>query len=343
MKRPLVWIGVPLLLITAACSGVAYWAWCDMQMALDRRIFLHEYSELFEIERGTSVAEVARRMHELGWLTKRLYLRLEARRLGIGSQLKAGIYEIYDGTSPRKLLNKFVHGEVKIFIVTFIEGSIFSEMRNRLESNRHLRQTAAGKDAAWIMARLGADPAHAEGRFFPSTYHFSAGDSDIDILRRAHAQMVEILAFHWRSRAPELPYNSPDDALIMASIIEKETAREDERAQIAGVFVERLRRGMKLQTDPTVIYGMGAAFDGNLRRRDLQRDTAYNTYTRYGLPPTPIAMPGEDSIRAALHPTASNFLYFVGRGDGSHQFSATLREHNVAVRRYQLSALKARD
>jgi UPF0755 protein len=323
--------------------GGAYWVWQDMQSALDRRIYLHESSELFDIERGASLAEIARRMQALGWLENDLYLRLEARRLKLGSSLKAGLYEIHDGTTPRRLLQKFVRGEVKIFRVTFIEGSRFVDMRRVLAGQRHLRQTLQGQDEAAMTAQIAPAIEHLEGRFFPSTYHYFRGDSDIDILRRAYTRMAELLAFHWQSRDPGLPYDSPDDALIMASIVEKETGREDERAQIAGVFVRRLERGMKLQTDPTVIYGMGEAFDGNLRRVDLETDTAYNTYTRHGLPPTPIAMPGEASIHAAMHPASGDFLYFVGKGDGSHHFSATLNEHNAAVRRYQLAGRVGND
>jgi len=337
MKKILAWATGALVLITAACGGAAYWIWHDMQSVLDRRIFLHESSELFEIERGASLAQVASRMQDLGWLHNNLYLRLEARRLHIGSDLKAGLYEIVDGTTPRRLLLKFVEGKVKVFQLTFIEGSTFAGLRQTLAQNPHLGQTMAGQDDAWVMAQVGVTGDHPEGRFFPSTYNFSYQDSDIEILHRAYTQMTELLDFHWRSRAPDLPYDSPDDALIMASIIEKETGRGDERAQIAGVFVRRLKLGMKLQTDPSVIYGIGKSFDGNLRKVDLRTDTAYNTYTRHGLPPTPIAMPGEASIRAALHPEAGKSLYFVGKGDGSHHFSQTLRQHNAAVRRYQLS------
>lgn len=338
MKRFLLWASLALLLVVALAGGGAYWIWQDMQSALDRRVYLHDSSELFEIERGTNLAAIARRMQTKGWLVNALYLRLEARRLKLGSSLKAGLYEIHDGTTPRRLLQKFVRGDIKVFQIILIEGSTFADIRRVLAGSRHLRQTLADNDNTWVMAQLGPAAGSPEGRFFPSTYYYSDGDSDLGILRRAHARMTELLAFHWQSRAPDLPYATPYDALIMASIIEKETGREDERTQIAGVFVRRLERGMKLQTDPTVIYGMGESYDGNLRRIDLQTDTVYNTYTRHGLPPTPIAMPGEASIRAALHPADGNFLYFVGKGDGSHQFSATLEEHNAAVRRYQLTA-----
>ncbi len=337
MKKLFAWGMATLILLAAVCTGGGYWAWREMQSTLDRRIYLHESSELFEIERGSSLADVARRLYALGWLQNSLHLRLEARRLKIGSRLKAGLYEVYDGETPRRLLEKFVRGNVKTFQITFIEGSTFFEMQRVLAGKRYLRRTLTGKTDHQIMAGIAPAIEHPEGQFFPSTYHYSNRDLDTDILRRAHERMTELLAFHWQSRAPDLPYDSPDDALIMASIVEKETAREDERGRIAGVFVRRLRRGMKLQTDPSVIYGMGNDFDGNLRRVDLETDTPYNTYTRRGLPPTPIAMPGEGSLYAALHPVDDGFLYFVGKGDGSHHFSATLKEHNAAVRRYQLS------
>jgi UPF0755 protein len=336
MKKVFWWRIFSLVLVTGACAGAASWLWQGMQSVLERRIVLHERSELFEIERGTSLAEIARRMENLGWLGNDLYLKLEARRLNVGANLKAGLYEVYDGTTPRKLLQKIVSGDVKVFQITFIEGSTFTEMRDVLEGHKHLIHTIEEEDDAWVMAQIASSFERPEGRFFPSTYNFSHGDSDLDILRRAYQRMVELLAFHWESREPDLPYESPDDALIMASIIEKETGRADERAQIAGVFVRRLRLGMKLQTDPTVIYGIGKNFDGNLRRVDLETDTEYNTYTRYGLPPTPIAMPGAASISAGLHPAPGKFLYFVGKGDGSHAFSTSLAEHNAAVRRFQL-------
>ncbi len=341
MNKIFWWGIVPLVLVIGACAGAASWLWQDMQAVLERRIVLHEHSELFEIERGTSLAEIARRMENLGWIGNDLYLRVEARRLKVGANLKAGLYEVYDGTTLRKLLQQFVNGDVKVFKITFIEGSTFAEMREILAGHKHLIHTMEEKNDAWVMAQIGSSFEHPEGRFFPSTYNFSNGDSDLDILRRAHHRMLELLAFHWESREPDLPYESPDDALIIASIIEKETGRADERTQIAGVFVRRLRLGMKLQTDPTVIYGIGKNFDGNLRRVDLETDTEYNTYTRYGLPPTPIAMPGEASISAGLRPAPGKFLYFVGKGDGSHAFSTSLAEHNAAVRRFQLSGRSA--
>jgi UPF0755 protein len=329
------------LAVFIVCAGtiaaVAGWYWNDMQANLDQPIVLRSESELFEIKRGSTLSELASRLAQAGWVKHPLYLRFEARRLGIGGRIQAGLYEIPDAATPRDLLRKFVAGDVKTFTITFIEGTTFSEMRAVLARHPHLEQSLKGRTVTDILAGLAPGLDHPEGWFFPSTYRFSAGQSDADILRRAHTRLVEILDRHWHERMPDLPYAERTDALIMASIIEKETGRSDERAMIAGVFVRRLQKGMKLQTDPTVIYGLGETFDGNLRRIDLQTDTPYNTYTRPGLPPTPIAMPGEASIRAALHPTAGDTLYFVGKGDGSHAFSRTLAEHNAAVRRYQLS------
>ena len=234
------------------------------------------------------------------------------------------------------LLSHMVAGNTKSFSVTFVEGMRFDDMLRILADTPHITSVLTGLDHQEIMRRVGQPEQHPEGQFFPATYDFGHGSEDITILRRAYQRMRRELADAWRERDPELPYETPDEALVMASIIEKETGLASERAEIAGVFVRRLRRGMKLQTDPTVIYGLGAAFDGNLRRADLRRDTPYNTYTRHGLPPTPIALPGADAIHAALHPAPGNSLFFVARGDGSHQFSATLAEHNRAVRRYQL-------
>lgn len=337
MRRFLLWFVLPGIALGLCAGGVALWYWQDMQSSLDRRIFLHESSELFSIERGSTLASLARRMETAGWIKSATYLRLEARRLEIGGAIKAGLYEIRDGETPRKLLEKFVRGDVKTFRITFIEGATFHDMLTTLAGDPNVVHTLAGSDFAGIVAQTAPGIEHPEGWYFPSTYLFSHGDTDTDILRRAHERMVSILDAEWESRAPDLPYNDARDALIMASIIEKETGRADERAEIAGVFARRLRRGMKLQTDPTVIYGLGESFDGNLRRVDLRTDTPYNTYTRFGLPPGPIALPGEASIHAALNPAAGDSLYFVGRGDGSHQFSKSLTEHNAAVRRYQLS------
>jgi UPF0755 protein len=234
------------------------------------------------------------------------------------------------------LLALLSSGQVLLHSITFIEGSTFADIRNALLANDAVRNQNAERSDAEIMRALGQSDGHPEGRFFPDTYRFPRGTTDLELLSIAHRRMQDELRMAWEGRAPDLPLANAYEALILASIVEKETALERERAQIAGVFVERLRRGMRLQTDPTVIYGMGLGYDGNIRRADLSRDTPYNTYTRPGLPPTPIAMPSRESLQAAVHPDVSGALFFVatGLGDGSHYFSRTLAEHNLAVRRY---------
>jgi UPF0755 protein len=261
---------------------------------------------------------------------------LWARFTGRAGGLKAGEYELKPGLTPKTLLELLSSGAVLLHSVTFIEGSTFADVRNALLASHEVRNDYAERSASDIMGALGDPGQHPEGQFFPDTYHFARGTSDIEILGMAHRRMKDELAAAWKARAPDLPLASDYEALILASIVEKETALDRERPQISGVFVERLRRGMRLQTDPTVIYGMQEAYAGNIRRQDLTRDTPYNTYTRAGLPPTPIALPGADSLRAAVQPDVTGALFFVatGAGDGSHYFSKNLAEHNEAVRRY---------
>lgn len=255
---------------------------------------------------------------------------------GQARQIKAGSYEISRGPTPRTLLSKLVRGEVAQRSVTLAEGLTFAQWRTTLRNAPHLRQEVQDLDAEALMAKLGRPGVHPEGRFFPSTYTYAKGSSDLALLRRAMQEMDQRLAAAWSQRTPDSPLRTPDEALILASIVEKETGRASDRGQISGVFNNRLRKGMLLQTDPTVIYGLGEKFDGNLRKRDLQTDTPWNTYTRKGLPPTPIAMPGQESLLAAVQPEQTSALYFVARGDGTSAFSATLEEHNRAVRKYQL-------
>jgi len=255
---------------------------------------------------------------------------------GQARQLKAGSYEISGNPTPRTLVAKLVRGEVAMRSVTLVEGLTFAQWRGLLRAAAHLRpETQELADAA-IMEKLGRPGVHPEGRFFPDTYSYAKNASDLTVLRQALQAMDQRLAQAWAQRAPDSPLKSADEALILASIVEKETGRPSDRGQISGVFNNRLRKGMLLQTDPTVIYGLGPKFDGNLRKRDLLADTAYNTYTRAGLPPTPIAMPSMDALLAAVRPAQTEALYFVARGDGTSEFSATLVEHNRAVRRYQL-------
>lgn len=265
-----------------------------------------------------------------------LYLRLYARATGRAAALKAGEYELSPGMSSFDLLALIVSGKTVLHQLRLIEGWTFSEALATMRSSDELVHTLKDEDADAIMSAMGRSGTPAEGRFFPDTYYFPKGITDEAFLRRAAAAMDNVLAQEWQQRQEGLPYQSPEEALVMASIVEKETGAPTERAEVAGVFVRRLLKGMKLQTDPTVIYGLGPDFDGNLRRVDLESDTPYNTYTRQGLPPTPICLPGRASIHAALHPAKGEAIYFVSRGDGTHQFSATLEQHNAAVQKFQL-------
>lgn len=293
-------------------------------------------TDLVTIERGQSLQGVARMLKRRGIIDEPYSMRIYARLAGISSRIKAGQYRFEDGITQYGILDKLVAGDVVRYQVQFIEGWTFREMREALYAHPELEHRTLDLGDGEVMNVLGLPGEHPEGRFFPDTYVFTAGDSDIDVLTRAHRAMEQVLDEAWRNRAEGLPLSGSYEALILASIIEKETGLGEERETIAGVFVNRLRRGMRLQTDPTVIYGIGESFDGNIRRRDLTADTPYNTYTRSGLPPTPIAMPGRASILAAVRPEETPYLYFVSRGDGSHHFSATLEEHNRAVRKYQL-------
>lgn len=264
-----------------------------------------------------------------------MYLRLHARFTGQAKALKAGEYELVPGMNSFDLLALIVSGKTVLHQLRLIEGWTFAEALEVIRSSDELVHTLQDSDVESIMSSIGRSGLHAEGRLFPDTYYFPKGMTDEAFLRRASAAMDNVLKLEWEQREANLPYQSPEEALIMASIIEKETGAPVERAEIAGVFVRRLRMGMKLQTDPTVIYGLGEKFDGNLRRTDLESDTPYNTYTHTGLPPTPICLPGRASIHAALHPADGDAIFFVSRGDGTHQFSATLEQHNAAVNRYQ--------
>ena len=250
--------------------------------------------------------------------------------------LKAGEYTLNKNITPYQLLLSLNHGKATQGSITFIEGKTFKQMREKIAKNDAIKNTTQELSDAKIMQLIGKGEAHAEGLFFPDTFYFDRGTLDTILLKRAYDSMQAKLNQAWNNRAPNLPYKNIYEALIMASIVEKETGKASERPMIAGVFLNRLRIGMRLQTDPTVIYGMGDKYDGNIRRKDLQTDTIYNTYTRSGLPPTPIAMPGLASIEAALHPEQTKALYFVGKGDGSHAFSNSLVEHNRAVAKYQL-------
>ena len=289
----------------------------------------------FQVSPGSSLWRAAQDIRAAGvGIEPRVFTALGKFRRAEAA-IKAGNYEISRGINALELLDKLTRGDVLMAEITFVEGITFRQLREKLNAHPDIRHETQGLPEAEIMRRVGAPETSAEGSFFPDTYRFSKQSRDIDILTRAYHAMQRHLAREWAERDAGLPYTNAAQALVMASIIEKETGRDADRPMIAAVFVNRLRRNMLLQTDPSVIYGLGEAFDGNLRKRDLMADTPYNTYTRPGLPPTPIAMPGLASLRAALHPEDDPALYFVARGDGSSHFSQTLEEHSQAVNRYQ--------
>ena len=292
------------------------------------------------VESGQSPRRVADLWVEAGVRSQPAFLYEWFRWSGQARQIRAGSYEIHSGATPRQLLDKMVRGDEVLESVRFAEGGNFVQLRDALAKAPALKPTTRTMSAAELMATLGEPGQSPEGRFFPDTYVYSRGVSDLTVLKRAHAAMQRRLVAAWAERTSDLPLKTMDEALILASIVEKETGRDADRPLVAGVFANRLRIGMPLQTDPTVIYGLGAAFDGNLRKRDLQADTPYNTYLRRGLPPTPIALPSAASIRAAIQPAKTPALYFVARGDGGggSVFSATLAEHNKAVDQFQRGA-----
>ncbi len=315
-------------LIAAAAFTLA-WLW------LDKPLPLAAATAELSIENGATSRDIAQAWVDAGVQTDPRYLYAWFRWSGQAKRIRAGSYEIDANTSPRQLLAKLVQGSETLEQVRFIEGWTLRQLRSELAKAPALKHATQTMDDAQLMAAIGAPGQSAEGRFFPDTYVYSRGVSDVTVLKRAHRAMKQRLEAAWAERAADTPLKSADDALILASIVEKETGQASDRGLVAGVFVNRLRIGMPLQTDPTVIYGMGTAFDGNLRKRDLQTDTPYNTYMRNGLPPTPIALPGLASLRAAVKPDATRALYFVAKGDGSSAFSENLADHNRAVNKYQ--------
>ncbi|EJE48429.1 putative periplasmic solute-binding protein [Acidovorax sp. CF316] len=325
MRRLLVFVVVLLI----AAGGVGFW-WLHQPLPMVG----NEPLEL-AIEPGTTPRGVARDVVAAGVRTDPQFLYAWFRVSGQDRLIKAGNYEIPPGTTPRGLLAKLVRGEEALRALTLVEGWSFRQVRQALAGDDQLKPDSRGLTDEALMAQLGRPGVAPEGRFFPDTYTYAKGSSDLAVLRRALHAMDRKLEAAWSQRSVDTPLKSADEALVLASIVEKETGRASDRAQIAGVFVNRLRVGMLLQTDPTVIYGLGEKFDGNLRRRDLLADTPWNTYTRAGLPPTPIAMPGKASLLAAVQPERTKALYFVAKGDGTSHFSASLDEHNRAVNRYQ--------
>ncbi|HEX5694190.1 MAG TPA: endolytic transglycosylase MltG [Arenimonas sp.] len=322
------------LLVVVALGG---WFWQRYDSFANTPIPLAQSERILVVESGDGFQDILDKLRELGVEQGHdLEWKALAHEMNVVSRLQVGDYTIRHGITPAQLLRKLERGDVIHYRFTIVEGWNLRELRAALARDERIRQTLADTGDAALMAALGREGVHPEGRFLPETYHFTRGMSDLDLLRRALLAMDTALAEAWEERMDGLPLESPDELLTLASIIEKETGKASERPEIAGVFVRRLRLGMRLQTDPTVIYGMGSAYDGNIRRRDLTTDTPYNTYTRGGLPPTPIAMPGRAALQAAANPLPGNTLYFVSRGDGSHVFSATLAEHNRAVACHQL-------
>jgi len=322
------------LLVVAALLGIvgggiwlANYATTSVQVPDD--------SVYFNIDRGLGVAQVARVLEANGLISDARAFVILVRVLGKPGELKAGSYQAQGSLSPLRLVEKISQGDFAQGQVRFIEGWTFRQMRSALDAHPAVAHETTDWSDREILEKLDSEQEHPEGLFFPDTYHFAAGTSDLMILRQAYDKMEDVLAKAWQERDSNLPVKTRYQGLILASIVEKETGDPTEREMVAGVFVNRLRRGMRLQTDPTVIYGLGEQFDGNLRKRDLQTDSPYNTYTRYGLPPTPIALPGEAAIYATFKPAETRALYFVSKGDGTHQFSNSLVEHNRAVNRFQ--------
>lgn len=313
--------------LLALVAGGAWWLHAPLGMDKD--------TVDLSIEPGTSPRGIARAVADAGVHVDARLLYAWFRVSGQDRQMRAGSYELDRGTTPRSLLQKLVRGDEALRSVTIVEGWNFRQMRAALASADQLKPDTAGMGGEAIMAALGRPGVHPEGRFFPDSYTYAKGSSDLAVMRRAMLAMDKKLDAAWAQRQPDTPLKTAEEALILASIVEKETGRASDRPMVAGVFANRLRIGMPLQTDPTVIYGMGEAFDGNLRKRDLQTDTPWNTYTRGGLPPTPIAMPGKAALLAAVQPAQTRALYFVAKGDGTSHFSPSLDEHNRAVNQYQ--------
>jgi len=328
---------VALLLLIVMLSAAGYWLWHDYQRFRSAPLQISGPGVNYQVKPGTSLIEVAKDLSEKGILRQPFYLRALALDMGVSTKIKAGEYKILAKTTPVMLLDQLVRGKVLEYQLTLIEGWTFKQALAAVRIHPMIVQTLKSLSTEQIMVRIGHAGVYPEGRFFPDTYLFPRGTTDAEILKRAYQRMEKVLAQEWQERAQGLPIKTPYEALILASIVEKETGVADERKQVAGVFTRRLQKRMRLQTDPTVIYGMGESYDGNIRRKDLRTDTPYNTYVHAGLTPTPIALPGREAIHAALHPADGDALYFVATGLGGHYFSATLKEHNQAVQKYQIN------
>ena len=332
MLRKLLIALVSGCLFLAIAVALVFW----MQREVLEQSLHVEAEQVLNVPAGSTPNGLLLQLEQQGALRGAFWLRLTWRLQGYVQPLHTGEYQLEPGMTVAQLLEKWRTGDILQHRVTLVEGWNFQQVRAALARQEKLEQTLGEASNTDIMRELGQANVHPEGRFFPDTYNFVRGQSDLDILRQANQRLQQVLAEEWAERADDLPYKNSDEALIMASIIEKETGVAHEREEISGVFNRRLKIGMLLQTDPTVIYGMGDNYTGKITRADLRRPTPYNTYVIAGLPPTPIAMVGREAIYAALHPKAGKSLYFVARGDGSHVFSNTLAEHNKAVREYQI-------
>lgn len=306
-------------------------------------IYMPQSPYEFSIKYGSSLRSIARQFSAERVISEPWSFIILTKLLRKEGEIKAGNYQLDHAVTPLQLIRIITQGDATQSEIVFIEGWNFSQIRKALDNHPAIKHDTTGLSNKELLDLLGAPQENAEGLFFPDTYYFSNGMSDVSVLKRAYQIMAQRLDDAWGDRSPNLPYSTPYEALIMASIVEKETGRSGERPTIAAVFVNRLRLGMRLQTDPTVIYGLGESYDGNLHKRDLTTDNAYNTYTRGGLPPSPIAMPGFGAIHAALHPDKTSALYFVSKGNGTHQFSRNLAEHNQAVVRYQKKTIQKKD
>jgi len=321
-----------VLILAGLTVGVAAW---KVHSAINQPLNVAQ-EQLLDVAARSTPTGVFMRMEAAGTLQDAFWLRVYWRFNHAGLALQVGEYRLEPGMTVKDLIGVWQRGEVVQYGLTLVEGWNFRQVRVALARQEKLTQTLAGLSDAQVMEKLGHGAAFPEGRFFPDTYKFVRGMSDLELLEQAFNRLERVLAEEWAERSPQAPYSDPYQALIMASLVEKETGVPQERGEIAGVFVRRLKTGMLLQTDPTVIYGMGERYNGKLTRADLREPTPYNTYTTAGLPPTPIAMVGREAIHAALHPEDGSSLYFVARGDGSHVFSDTLDQHNAAVRQFQL-------
>jgi UPF0755 protein len=324
-----------LVVLLLACLAGAL-VWNQYKEFLAAPLAIPEPGMVLNVPQGMSLRGLASHLEQQKIVDDARLLRLYGRLHHEATQIKAGEYKLLPGMTPVSLLDLLVAGRTVSHSITLVEGWTFEQMMQTINRHPELRHSLKDLSSEEIMQRLGRAGEHPEGRFFPDTYLYPRNFSDLELLKRAYERMQKTLAQAWSRRPEDLPLKSPYELLILASIVEKETGRAGERDRIAGVFIRRLKKGMKLQTDPTVIYGMGASYKGNIRRKDLHKPTPYNTYVISGLPPTPICMPGRESIFAVVNPAKEKALYFVAKGDGSHQFSATLTQHNAAVRKYQL-------